>query len=194
MKEIQAEPGMHINQAAKVLVSTAKTEGDCFLNFNDILLAANQFSTVEMICSEYDRLSELRQQEYQSSPEGKAMKARREAERQELQARADDLMTRLPRLNFSDVGYLLDWLCQMEEPRDRIGVTVDVNHIREVFVVHGYHPHDCEGDKFDANDPENVARWIIGQAIAETYVPMVRHFTEKWKAASHPAPLNAGQR
>lgn len=182
MKEIEtAGPGSHISKSAKSLVDSVKKDGDSFMNFNGILLAANQFSTVESICADYDRLCDVRQKEYAASPEGKAAKRKQEADRKRLQKDADRLMADLSHLDFNNVGNLLHWLCAMEDPRNRIGVNVDAGMIQRTFMKHGYEPNTCCGDEFDENDKETFARWLIGQAIADVYVPMVQRFTEQWR-------------
>ncbi len=172
---------MHVSQAAVLLVDAVKTHGDSFLVFNGLCLAADKFSTVEGLCESYDKLSEIRRKEYLASPEGIERTRKDEATRSALQHRANQLSRKLPLLDFNNVDGLLDWLCEMEDPRDRIGVQVNSDLIREVFEGHGYKPNANVGNAFNENDRENYARWIIGQAIAPVYVPMVRSFTEKYR-------------
>ena len=82
MKEIESEPGMHISQVAKLMVAANE---DVFTIFNGICVACPNGSTVERVCNEYDRLSEIRREEYRKSPEGIAAAERQEAIRKGLQ-------------------------------------------------------------------------------------------------------------
>lgn len=191
MIEVIAEPGNHISKVAAQLVAAGN---DAFTTFNGICVTAPKGSTVESICAEYDRLSELRAKEYRESPEGKQRAAEQKAEVERLQKKADELMKALPNLDFQNVGNLLWWLCEMESPRDRIGVNVDTAKITRTFERHGYTANMCCGPEFDENNRETFAKWIIGQAIAPAYVPMTRSFTEKWNDRFTKSPrLNSGR-
>lgn len=179
MREIESEPGMHISQAAKLMVASGE---DCFTSFNGICVAAPKGSTVEWICSEYDRLSEIRRQEYLASDEGKAFERQQALRREALQNKANACMEKLPKLLFSDAAGLLEWLCDIHDARDHIGVKVDNDLILRTFAAHGYFPNMNTGADFNENDRENFAGWIIGQAIQHPCPPLVKDFTEKWKA------------
>ena len=47
-----------------------------------------------------------------------------------------------------------------------LGVRVDRERIIATFGAHGYVSGVNCGDAFDAEDRENVARWLIGQCLA----------------------------
>jgi hypothetical protein len=177
MKNICFSPGVHIAEAARLLVESAPARGD----FNGITLTAEEGMSPEAIVDEYQALSERRHREWLQSPEGRKESRRREMEVQNLQAKADRLMAHLTSLDFSNVAALLDWLCEMEEPRDRMGVGVDVPLIISTFTTHGYQPNVNCGAEFNESDPDNFARWIIGQAIKEPYYPGVRRFAGEWR-------------
>lgn len=181
-KEVPVLGGEHLNRAAeKVVTAALESGGRAFCMFNGIRLEAGYGTIASDLVSHYQREMERQQKEYAASPEGIRAKAEAEAERTRLQHRADQLMANLLLLDFTDLDKVLSWLCAMEEPRDRIGVNVPTALIVNTFKLHGYEPNaNCEPD-FDENNRENYARWIIGQAISEPYVPMVNHFTEKWR-------------
>lgn len=183
MKEIQIDAGESISSAAQRMITEAANGDDVFCIFNGICVPASKSDTVNTICDTYDRLSEIRRKEYQNSPEGIAMAKKQEEERNRLQSKADFLMAELPVLDFSDTDLLIKWLCDIEEARDRIGVNVDAKEIRRQFITHGFYPNAYTDDAFIKGNPEIERRWLIGQAIADVYVPMVRHFAEKLQEA-----------
>lgn len=180
MQEIEVEPGMSIRTAAELMLeAVAKDGADVFCTFNGICVPATKNSTVQGICDEYDRLCEIRRKEYEASPEGIERRRQDVEEKARLQSKANTLMAELPLMDFADLDLLITWLCDIEASRDRIGVTVDGKRIQSVFRSHGFEPNAYCGDAFVKGDPEIERRWLIGQAIADRYVPMVRHFAKK---------------
>lgn len=180
MKEIDVKPGMSIRHVADLMVQAIDVSGaDVFCTFNGICVPATKSSTVESICDEYDRLCEIRREEYEASLEGIERRNRDAEEQLQLQAKADRLMTELPELDFNNLDLLIKWLADIEAARDRVGVTVDARRIQSVFMAHGFEPNGYCDDAFVKGDPEIERRWLIGQAIADVYVPLVRSFAEK---------------
>ncbi len=96
-------------------------------------------------------------------------------------------MYRLSNLNFADDVAVLDWLCEFQDPSDHVGVVKQPGEVLSTFAANGYHPNVNTGKDFNKNDRDNVARWIIGQALSDLACEvgainhMVVHFTEKWK-------------
>jgi len=180
-QEIELSVGEHITTAAEKLIAACRNGGQAACKFNGVILAADKNSTIESIVDDFNHQSEEARIAYNESPEGK--RAAWEAlDRQTcLQIKADNLMEKLPDLNFNDPAVLLDWLCEMEEPRDHIGVRVDVERILQIFCANGYEPNAYCDDEFKDGDFYIHAAWIIGQAIASPYVPLVNHFTSQWK-------------
>lgn len=180
--EIEATAGEHIRRTAERMVAMVRTAKRVKCRFNDILLLADRDSTVDGLVAEFNQRCEARAKAYRESPEGKRAQAEADERRHNLQVAADELMAGLDRLDFSNVAALLDWLCAIEDARDHIGVTVDVSRIVATFGAHGYLPNVNCGADYKEDDPDNSARWLIGQALSVPYVPLVRHFTEQWKA------------
>jgi len=177
MREIKLQPGEHLTSAAVKLSALAPAK----CTFNGVTLVARKGTTPEALVAYYNEESERRAERWRESPEGRAYAAERRERQRSLQAKADSLMLRLPRLDFADLSAVLDWLSEMEEPRDHVGVTVDVPRLVAEFTSRGYAPGVNCDTAFDADDPDNFARWIIGQAIKEPYYPGVRRFTEEWR-------------
>lgn len=177
MKKIEVSPGEHLNDAAARLVEAAPATCE----FNGITLTAVEGASAEGVVAFYNAESERRAKTYRESPEGREAERQKQTRVENLQAEADRLMARLSVLDFSNVAALLDWLSEIEDPRDHIGVKVDVPLIISTFVARGYQPNaNCHED-FNESDPDNFARWIIGQAIQEPYYPGVRRFAEEWR-------------
>lgn len=179
---ITFSPGEHIQRAAQMLVDAAPATG----TFNDITLTADGNVTAEAIVDDYMAESERRSRAYLESPEGRKAARRRQIEIENLQAKADRLMETLPTIfDGPSVTAILDrilgWLSEMGGPRDHVGVKVDVPHIVSAFTSHGYKLDANCGTEFNEHDPDNFARWIIGQALQEPYYPGTQRFVDEWR-------------
>ena len=117
--------GEDISSAARRLVNAAYEHGSAVGTFNGIELKACQDSAAHDVIMHYHRDTAARHKEWQESPEGMAEIATREEDRQRLQSLHDELVAQLDTLDFSNEGDVIDWLSQMVDPSDRIGVTVD---------------------------------------------------------------------
>ena len=178
---VEARPGEHVRSAAERMVRKLRTHTPVVCDFNDVRLTAVLGMSVDDILTSYQVQCDERVRAYEASPEGKAQKAEDERQRSALQAQADALMASLPYLDFSDVGKVLDWFCAIEEPRDRIGVTVPLEPIVKMLAENGYYAGVNCGPDFDETSRDNFARWIIGQALSDPCPPLVRHFAEQWR-------------
>ncbi len=112
---------------------------------------------------------------------------RREGQKEEAQRKIDALVDRLPNLDFSNQEAVLDWICEFQDPSDHIGVVKDQQKILETFAEHGYQPSVNTGEALDRENSNNVARYIIGQALdgLQDDAGAIRHvihkLTDDWK-------------
>lgn len=180
------DAGMHISAAAARLCGVAKDQGSAVGDFNGIRLSADRSSTAEQIVAAFDRESAARAEAYRKSPEGIAAEERRNAERQRLQGIHDDLMARLPILEWTHVP-ILDWLCAMQEPSDHIGVIVKRDTIVAEFAKHLYTPGmDCGAD-YQRGVKNSEFRYLVGQALdglarGPSIHSILHKFVAEWKA------------
>lgn len=186
MKTIEVLAGEDIRSAAERLVGAALEGEPASCGFNGITLTAEEGTTVDEIVDFYVEESARRARAYRESPEGRKAERQRRIEVENLQAKADKLMERLPTIfqGSSVLGILdniLGWLSDIEDARDRVGVKVDTALLISTFTAHGYVPGANCHEQFNESDPDNFARQIIGQAIKEPYVPLIASFAEKWR-------------
>jgi hypothetical protein len=179
--------GEHIGRAAGRLVAAAKaTNAMVEATFNGVRLVATPLSTAGEICRRYDDECHRQAAEWRNSPEGKAAAERDRAELARLQSCADRLLGRLPSLDFADQAAVLDWVCRFQPASDRVGVRFPRELILSTFARNGYHPNMNVGDAFDPEDRENVARYIVGQALdglakVGAIHPMACKFAADWR-------------
>jgi hypothetical protein len=165
--EIKFGAGTHIDMAAKMLVDAVTKEGVPVQGkFNDILLIADTASTPDGIVAFWDQQSAIRAEEYRNSPEGKRAQAEAEERRSRLQQIHDSLMRKLPSLDMSDDVQVLDWLCQMQEPSDHIGIIVRRSTIVSAFEKAGFVAGANTGKAYKADDRNNSFRYLVGQALS----------------------------
>jgi len=184
----EAMAGDYIPMAIVRMLAIAKlAEQSVRGTFNGVEIIATPTSLSATLVNQFHAEQERQGEEYRKSPEY-ARVQREQAERMTmLQQKADALMEQLSTLDFSNQTALLDWVAEMEEPRDHVGVRVDGELLVRTFEAHGYVAGANCGDEFKEHDADNFARWIIGQALESSY-PMVSHFAKEWKERFLPPP------
>jgi hypothetical protein len=163
--QISFYPGEDIISAARRLTKAAHASGYATGIFNDVVLEAHSDTSGHDVVMHYHRECSRRKAEYEASPAGQAALMVREEERQRLQSLHDELVAQLDDLDFSYDVDVIDWLSQMQEPSDRIGVAVDRERILAAFRSHGLVPGMDVGPQFNADDRASFYRWLVGQAL-----------------------------
>lgn len=162
--------GQTINRAAAEMIMLAnKTNDTVMAKFNDIEIKANPCENeavgVATIKAYYISESDCRAEAYRNSPEGKRAAAEAEDRKQKLQMKMDEAMSKLESLDFSDLVAVIDWLEEVRDPSDHIGVNTPSKEIVKFFGKHGFKPGVNCGKDFDGDSEENFAHWLIGQAL-----------------------------
>jgi len=179
--------GENVSTTAERMVALAKnTDTTVMARFNDVDLTANKHLTAEQIVANFHTMIAAAAEASRNSPEGK--RSARESEEQEEKAQRghDALMELLPNLDFTNQAAVLDWICEFQGPNDHIGVAKRQVDVLKIFAAHGYQPGVNTGETFNGEDNDNVARYIIGQALhglrGEVGInPVVNKFTDDWK-------------
>jgi len=188
LKVYEPQCGEMVNHTAARIVEIAKLTGNMVTaKFNDIELKAWPMSTARHVIDDFHFVQRVQSEQYRRSPAG--LRAAKEAEDRKLrdQQKVTDLMQRLPTLDFTNLSAVIDWLGELQDPSDHIGVTVPHQQIVETFKEKGFLPNVNCGKDFKAEDEENVARWIIGQALGclECDVHAIHQvfgsFADKWR-------------
>lgn len=184
--EVAFAPGQHVDAAAAKLCEVARAEGAAHGSFNEVQLSADKSSTPESVLKDYDRIVEERAKAYRESPEGIAATERSNEDRRTKQAIHQALMERLPALDWNSHVAVLDWLCEMQGPSDRIGVLIMKRTIEEAFAKRGYTPGmDC-GPDYRKGDKNSEFRYLVGQALdgivnGPAIHSILHKFTAEWK-------------
>lgn len=159
MRNIELLPEETVSEIAERMVALAKDAKETITaKFNGTVLTADEGSTAGDIVHRYFATRS-------GSPEAKS--ARREGEklRKEDRRKYDALVRQLPDLDFTDYEVILDWLCELQNAAESSGTTKGQAEILVAFTKHGYRPGVNAGKAYDGKDRENVARYIIGQAL-----------------------------
>ncbi len=156
MPEIKFTPGTHVSSVARQLASLANINDETYTgDFGGITLVANPGDTSESVEVQWWRQSDAKSEAYRNSPEG---------ERAARQAAINELMRRFETLDYEDLDQLVQFFDDMAEPSDHIG-TSDRWRIVDAFAEHGLVASMNSRDKFDGEDRENYAKYLIGQAL-----------------------------
>lgn len=180
-------PGETIDSAAIRLCEAAAASGEAEGKFNDIELHAAAGYAPAAVVAFYHEESQRRSDAWKASPEGKAAQRAAHAKRRDLQTRHDWLMARLPSLDMSDAHAVLEWLCQMQEPSDHVGVIVRRRTIVEVFEKARYRANENTGKDYQEGNRNNMFRYLVGQALAglkegPAIHPILHKFAAEWRA------------
>lgn len=183
VSKINVFAGQTINYAAELMI--AAIPSTCV--FNDIELRADIGTTAGDIVAEYHRLHNERAKSWFKSQEGRAFSKELRQRTEQAQNSSNRYMSLLSIIDFSSLESVIEWLVGIARSIDRIDVSCDKQRIVDAFESHGFMSDVNCYDKFDAEDRENVARWIIGQALADLKRnnaphPVLQQFAEDWKA------------
>lgn len=181
-------PGTHISAAATALVAEANRIGKpATMTFNGIDLTALPGGDAASIVSDHDRLSAESAERWRASIAGQAAAAESVAQITRLQAVVDDLVARLPSLDFDSHGSVIDFLAELQPCTDRIGITVQSAAVVAAFADHGLTPNMCVGWNTSSPTEDVFYRWLVGQALdGLTKGPAIHgvfhKFANEWRA------------
>ena len=185
-REVYFMGGCHIDEAARMLVRAAREHGYVYGNFNEITLQADRASTAEVIIEYFYGELKRRDDAYRNSPQGKAAAAKNAAEIAETQQRYDAMVASLSSLNFNNDEAVLNWICEAQEPSDRVGIDQRRAIVLKAFADHGWYPAVNCGETFNGDDRDNFVRWIVGQALdglrTVAIHSLVHKFADQWRA------------
>jgi len=173
---IHAQAGEHIDAFTEKLVShweyLATKINDKELtvsgDFNGVTLTATGKETPEMLQKHFSVEMNKQVEEYRNSDEYKAQEERRSKEVIELQKKHDALIASIPNHDFKDYGATLDLVYRYYEVTDHVGVQKNHGSFIETLEKNGYLPNANTGSQFKKDDPENHARYLIGQFMSCT--------------------------
>lgn len=182
--------GQTIDSIAARMVALAKETGERVrAMFSGILeLTATPESTVEDVIGDWRTRMDQAVEARDRSPEGQRAARAKERLIEEAQKQVDALMEQLPHLDFTNPEAVLDWLCELLGPSEFSAVVKSPEVILTRFAEHGYVPDMNAREEFNAEDRDNVAGFIIGQALAGVrdlngaIERIVHDWTEQWKS------------
>jgi hypothetical protein len=188
-QRLEAKPGQHVQQFAQQLIDRAKADGvDVEGDFNGITLhvSSDEPVTAEDLVNFYSQESDRRAEEYRQSPEGVKAAEEDEARKNALQEKADQLVTQLDSLDFSNLEAVIDWIVDFQDASDHIGVSFDREKVVSTFRSHGFDVGVNTGEAFNEEDAENFAKWLVGQALGGinsvgAIHQVVHRFAGDWK-------------
>lgn len=187
MYTYEAPTGENINTTAKNMIALAKEKkGDVRTLFNNIPLLATEQSVPENIVKDFETKHNEASETQRKSPKGQYEEVNREKEKKEIQDKINCLIGQLPSIDFSKQEKVLDWLCKFQPLSDHTNVKTDASKILKIFEKHGYRPGINVGKNFQEENPDNHARYIVGQSLenlqaVDAIHPVVHKFAKDWK-------------
>jgi hypothetical protein len=177
----KGEPGEHILDAA----SRAVANGADRLEFNGIMIDVPSKSP-DAIVAEYEEECDARAKAWRESDAGLAYAKERASEAAAHQSKADKMISDLSGAPWPGHAAMIDWVSDVQEHFDYVGVAIDRDAIVREFSRMGYEPGVNCGAEFDGEDEDNSARWLIGQAVSGIKEvgaphPIVREFAKRWR-------------
>ena len=159
MKIIEAETGDTLKLFIEQLIATAKELKEPIqTKFNRIEFIVNPDDTAEALLEGYNN-AYINQATYQlelAHIDNYLATARQTFDR---------LIMQLPDLDFDNDVAVLDWIYELQDPSDILCDKSQAGFIVETFAAHNYFPGVNCGPDYQADDRENVARHLIGQAL-----------------------------
>lgn len=183
-KIIEAGVGEHITTFADKLVKkrqsiinhkidkSSNSEQDLTATFNGAIITVTLLSTPESVVEDFYAEMDKQSKAYVESDEYKQQQAKQEIEATKGVTKWNDLMVKLPKINFNDHNKGLDWLnnyCEVidfipaldKEPKMEKSMKI----VADAFIAGGYEINANAGDKFKKDNEENFARYLIGQVL-----------------------------
>lgn len=134
--------------------------------FNGVDILVTQNSKPQEVVDDFHRKAE-RKEHKGKAPRDARFALRREMRLQELQRNAPVLMDELANLDFHKQAEVLNWIYKFQPVSEHSDVIKDNGKVFKVFTAHGYLPNVNVGSEFNAEDPDNFARYIVGQVLQE---------------------------
>lgn len=183
---IEAEIGEHITSfCAKLSRLALQTKQEVTGTFNGVQLIADVNTTAQQLTAKFHQQLRIDQENYEKSPEYAIKLKQREKELAAINKRIEKCMNEFSELNWDSYAAILKWLSNIQPLADHTGVSLDRSKIIAGFENHGFKANENTGDSFNGENPENHARYIIGQAIDGFLTvgaphPILVSFVEKW--------------
>lgn len=179
--------GMDIKDFAKLLVEKKDLhQQSVYAEFNGIKVIADRYSTIKSVLDDFSKQNEERRVKYHNSPEYKELVKISAINSKKTTETLREKIEQLKTLDFVNLVLVLDWLCEVQPFTDTIGNDDMCAEIVDIFNEHEYSANVNVGNYYDGNDKDNVALYIIGQALdclqsIGAIHPVVIGFTEQWK-------------
>lgn len=187
MNSVHIPAGMHIDDAVHVMVEQAVLAGsEAVSEFNGITLVVSPDAKPDAVLAEYHRLADERSESYRTSPRGRKAAADRADAIVQAQATHDRQLAALATLDFANQTAVLVWLSAIQSATDTVGVHVARERILSAFADKGMMPNVNVDEQFNADDPDNVFGYLVGQALDGLTCggihPVFHRFAEEWRA------------
>ncbi len=162
------------------------TGRSCTSNFNGIKIVATPgVTTSDAIVSKYKDAVMYQKKRYAESSEGKALAKKVLEQQRTLRLQANQMMAELPELNLLNPSDVIAWIGEIRAPINYTGVKVPIEKIISTLEEAGYVADVNCDDEYDEKDKENVARYLIGQALSclkeQEIIPQIlMDFEKRW--------------
>lgn len=188
MKTVQYTPrcGTHIDDVSRIAWETANLD-NCRVafTFNGIDLTVEPTDNPDTAAKWYEAECKVRAAAYRASEAGRAAAAARVARLASAQKTLDALIADMG--DMSDPKRAVAFVRDLASVADDVGLVWNKKSVARRLKSAGWVASANRGNAFRADDRENVAGWIVGQALSMMRNgmpphPMLADFAEKWLA------------
>ena len=163
--------GDHLDNVAAKMADVATREGVIsYCIFNDVELTVAPGEAPEVATARWHAAMDAKIKAYRASLEGRAARAKQDAEDAEYQRRHDASVASLPD-RFNGHRAALTWMMEYADNSDRITIkNKDYPSVIAACEASGYARNQCTNLPEAAyQDPNTMARYVMGQALDGMY-------------------------
>lgn len=186
--------GDFIGPSIVALVARAREYRETvWMDFNGTPVYADRKSNPARLSTWWKEQQRQKSLAYWASPEGVAQAEQDRIAQLDREMKTERLVSRLYSLDFTDLEELMSYFEQMESSAG-LG-WFNRRKVVKVFKQHGFRANENLGDKLDEGDRENMARYLIGQALdsirgAGAIPGAYTMFLEQWRERFTPSPVS----
>lgn len=155
-------------------------------DFNGIEITATPASCGLKLAEKWTLEMERRREEYENSSAYKEHLKEMQMKAAANKEKVYSLINDLAELDYTNFEAILDWLVSLEKVADDRDPSVNLTVVAKTFIDKGFEIDANLHEKFNGEDAENYARYLIGQALHnlnenKNIHQVIDYFTEEWK-------------
>lgn len=164
---IEAKPGENLDDyAIRLILAASERNGVVQGEFSGVPFEVTSEMTIKSVRDSYAEGGKKQDEVFRASPEAKKRAEEQRQRAEEAKRSIEALLKQLDTLEFSDLESVIDWIAAFQEPTNLVGIEFDRKAVLKTFKAHGFEPDANIGEAYDERSAENVAKYVVGQALA----------------------------